>query len=159
MQKVVADGIMAGTAGLAKDSGSKSYFDLYKDVADSYAKNSWGMEQTKFSAYHWLNFGKDEKRYFPGFARGANLIPQDMVAQIHKGEAIIPAAFNPENYAKASGNDALVEEIKALRAEVKQLREDNNAAQQSIATSSNKTAKILERVTPDGASFQTTVAV
>ena len=31
------------------------------------------------------------------FAVGTNYVPQDMVAQIHRGEAIIPAAFNPWN--------------------------------------------------------------
>jgi len=40
----------------------------------------------------------------PSFAVGTNYVPQDMVAQIHKGEAIIPAAYNPSAGGGASNN-------------------------------------------------------
>jgi hypothetical protein len=32
-----------------------------------------------------------------GFAQGANLIPRDMTAMLHAGEAVIPADMNPYN--------------------------------------------------------------
>jgi hypothetical protein len=38
-----------------------------------------------------------------------------MLAQIHQGEAIVPARYNPAN----GGNAELVAEIKALREEVR----------------------------------------
>jgi hypothetical protein len=50
----------------------------------------------------------------PAFAQGTNYVPHDMLAQIHQGEAIVPARYNPAN----GGNAELVAEIKALREEV-----------------------------------------
>ena len=85
-----------------------------------------------------------------GFAVGTNYVPQDMLAQIHEGEAIIPAPFNPERYAMASGNTALIEEIKALRAEVGRLREEQRAGQNAIAANTRKTAQILVKFDTDG---------
>ena len=64
-----------------------------------------------------------ELQAFKATQSGTNWVPQDMLAQIHQGGAIIPAPFNPAKYGRDSGNDALVTEIKALREEVKYLRE------------------------------------
>ena len=50
--------------------------------------------------------------------------------------------------------EALVAEIRALRAELEGLRAETRAT----AVNTNKTARILERVTPDGASLQTVPA-
>jgi hypothetical protein len=85
-----------------------------------------------------------------GFAVGTNYVPQDMLAQIHEGEAIIPAPFNPERYAMASGNTALIEEIKALRIEVGRLREEQRAGQNAIAANTRKTAQVLVKFDTDG---------
>jgi hypothetical protein len=86
----------------------------------------------------------------PGFAVGTNYVPRDMLAQIHQGEAIIPAAFNPERYGKASGNDALIAEIKALRAEVAALRDEQKAGHSAIAKNTAKAAKTLQKFDIDG---------
>jgi len=87
---------------------------------------------------------------YPAFAVGTNEVPRDMLAQIHKGEVIIPEAFNPERYSKATGNTALVEEIKALRAQVAALQKSTEAGQNAIAANTRKTAQALTKFDTDG---------
>ena len=96
----------------------------------------------------WQNWGISEADVraagraagIPGFARGTNWVPQDMLAQIHQGEAIIPAPFNPAKYGRDSGNDALVTEIKALREEVKSLRETSERGNENTQRSADTLA-------------------
>jgi hypothetical protein len=95
------------------------------------------------------------------FTNGIVSRPTDFnIAQMgeHGSEAIMPLAnINGSlgvRFAGASANDDIVTELRALRSEVTNLR----AEARSTAVSSNKTAKILERVTPDGVSLQTVAA-
>jgi hypothetical protein len=96
----------------------------------------------------------DEFHRIHGFAVGTNYVPNDMVAQIHQGERIIPAADNRELMARlrspSESNAALLEELRALRAEVAQLRETNSAENVSIAQHASKTAKTLQRAMQGG---------
>lgn len=40
---------------------------------------------------------KQGKKYnLPGFAIGTNNVPQDMIAMLHQGEAVVPKAYNPQ---------------------------------------------------------------
>jgi hypothetical protein len=73
--------------------------------------------------------GSDEYKKLHPFAIGTNFVPETMPALVHQGERIIPAADNRvlmSVLARASGGGgdsaALVAEIKALRAEVVELR-------------------------------------
>jgi hypothetical protein len=53
------------------------------------------------------------------------------------------------------GQSALIGELQALRQEVADLREDQRIASATIASGTSKTARILERVTPDGDALAT----
>ena len=65
-----------------------------------------------------------------------------MFAQIHKGEAIIPAKFNPWNNGNSLvDNSDLVLEIQALRAEVKGLREQQHTETVAIIQGQNQAAE------------------
>lgn len=50
------------------------------------------------------NFTGSGNFSLPSFAVGTNYVPQDMIAQIHKGEAIVPAQYNPAAGGSASNN-------------------------------------------------------
>jgi hypothetical protein len=61
----------------------------------------------------------------PTFATGTNFVPEDMLAQIHQGERIIPAADNVELMANMGDrnrtNEVLVSEIKKLNQKIDSL--------------------------------------
>jgi hypothetical protein len=88
----------------------------------------------------------------PSFKVGANIIPHDMTANLHEGEAVIPKAFNPALH----GPDytAMVQELRAMREEVRQLRKDNSAENHAIVMHTQKTAKTLHRTTLGGKAMQ-----
>lgn len=71
----------------------------------------------------------------PTFAIGTNFVPNDMTANIHAGERIIPAADNRELMQRlqnpGDNNAALVTEIRALRAEVAGLRASSERGNES----------------------------
>jgi flagellar biosynthesis/type III secretory pathway chaperone len=64
---------------------------------------------------------------YPAFDKGTNYIPYDMMAQVHEGERIIPAADN-EQLMRALDNDSddeMARAIMELKEEVCKLREEN----------------------------------
>lgn len=80
----------------------------------------------------------------PGFAIGTSYVPEDMTANIHKGEIIIdPASSNVlRKYGinvQGQGNEALVAEVKALREEVIALRRQTDTANQHAKRTADAT--------------------
>jgi hypothetical protein len=82
----------------------------------------------------------------PAFAVGTNYIPQDMIALLHKGEAVVPEAYNPAANGEtgqeqsASANSAMVAELRLLRIEVEGLR----ASGRQTADNTRRATKVLE---------------
>lgn len=85
----------------------------------------------------------------PALATGTQYVPQDMLAMVHRGEAVVPAAYNPAAGGSAAGGTEMVAELRALRAEVVGLRSEVQADVMHNA----KTARILDRVSPNGDSL------
>lgn len=77
----------------------------------------------------------------PSFDVGTNYVPSDMVAQIHKGEAIVPEKFNPAIFNQGNANNAdLVNLVATLTDEVKRLQNlvrEGNSEQRRTAEAVN----------------------
>ena len=101
------------------------------------AVSSAGGNQYDLQRYYGWDAGDIEAALknagVPGFSQGINVVPHDMFAQIHEGEAIIPKRYNPFNPGHVStpggvGNElvselrSLHETIYELKAEVAQLK-------------------------------------
>ena len=96
--------------------------------------NSSGGDRAAAEAAYAAEEERRRREGIPSFDVGTNYVPRDMIAQIHEGERIIPAADNARlmallaNASQGGQNDALVAEVKALRAEVTALRAERTAA-------------------------------
>jgi hypothetical protein len=103
---------------------------------------SFFMESDEYKGLHKI----------PGFASGGDFaggiravgergieIEATGASRIHSTQAIISALRNPSN-----ANEALVTEVRALREEVKQLREANSAENRAIAKGTQETAGHLD---------------
>lgn len=86
--------------------------------------------------YSWMNL--------PSYDVGTNYVPRDMVAQLHEGEAVVPKRYNPAANGD-SEDSAAATDLAGLRAEL-----------QAIALNTDKTRRLLERVTQDGNSLLVT---
>lgn len=76
----------------------------------------------------------------PSYAVGTNFVPNDGLAMIHQGERIIPA----------SDNARLTGDMTTMVSEIRQLRQEMQAQNVSIATSNAKMQKIFQRWDGEG---------
>lgn len=83
----------------------------------------------------------------PKLATGTPYVPQDMLAMLHEGEAVIPKAYNPA----AGASDSTAAEIRQLRAQVETL----TALLARTAGATEKSRDLLNSVTEGGRAMQT----
>ena len=151
----VAEKLTAHIAGMQRTLATNSSYDWRGDIV-GYAKSigaSAAMVDTALGAPAGTTNTWAVANGIPAFARGTNYVPEDMLAQIHKGEAIIPAAFNPTTYGRDSGNEELIAEIKELRA----ILAKQQAALENITVNTGRTTKQLNKWDTDGLPLETTV--
>lgn len=81
----------------------------------------------------------------PKLDTGTNMVPQDMFALIHKGEAVIPKAYNPVK-ADGKSNAELLAELREVRALMAEIRDSSR----DTAKSTRTTEKTIVAVTEGG---------
>lgn len=79
----------------------------------------------------------------PSFATGTNVVPFDTIAQIHKGERIIPAADNRQLMRSIDNEQIVAREISAMR-------KDLVALNTAIALNTGRVRRITERHDSEG---------
>lgn len=130
----------------------KSKYDGTGDVAGLWAEASAAGATAKDLADIYGFYERDvlaalRAAGVPGFDVGTNRVPQDMLAIVHKNEAIVPAAFNPwaGGTGMGSGNDNA--RLEALMA---QLIDENRTQAGQIVRLQGVVAKLLQRWDGDG---------
>lgn len=85
----------------------------------------------------------------PSYDIGTNFVPRDTLAMVHQGEAIVPKAFNPWAGGVERDGD-LAAEVRALRAEAVQNREERRQQAGEIVRLNAQIARLLQRWDGDG---------
>jgi hypothetical protein len=160
--------IVDGIKGSTEATLNAFYRDVLKRAPDAAGLQFWmgayGEQMDDAERADWLKnaMATDEYKKLHPFAVGTNFIPEDMPALVHKGERIIPAADNRMLMSRlsspSSNNDVLVAEIKALRQEVAQLRENNSAENVAQVKQQQSLNGMLERVIYGADALQTKAA-
>lgn len=147
---VSLDTIIGGIKGSPEAQVQKLYQEIFKRPADAGGLQFWVKQMNggmSAATVREALLGSDEKK-LRGFAIGTNRVPYDMPAMVHQDERIIPAADNRELMRRLAspeqGNEVLVAEVRALRAEVALLRQTNSDENYAIAKHSMDAAGHLD---------------
>jgi len=93
-----------------------------------------GMTEVDVASY-FASFG------IPKFAQGTNYVPNDMVAMVHEGEAIIPKAYNPS--AANTGNSDTAAALRALADRLDRIEANTRATAGHTAGTDRKLARVI----------------
>lgn len=110
----------------------------------------WGYDSKIFahiagmSQKDVLDWFKRMDPTLPTFATGTNFVPEDMIAQIHQGERIVPAADNAELMSNMGNRDRANE---VLVAEIKKLNQKIDSLEKAVAEGAVINAEATNRNT------------
>lgn len=100
-----------------------------------------------------VNIGKKSyiyiSRFVPSYNVGTNYVPEDQLAMIHKGEAVVPKKFNSREYFGGNNetNERLEELIEAVRAiEINPYTTIKDVGKASLSYINNKSRQLGESV-------------
>jgi hypothetical protein len=122
-----------------KQLGALEAANTYLEKIDANSKTTAELLQT------YLELG-GQPLATASFAVGTNYVPQDMVAQIHRGERIIPAADNLE-LMSSIGNRNRTNEVLVL--EIKKLNQKIQSLEQTVAQGAVINAQATDRNTAE----------
>ena len=138
---------LSESMGMLVDNMGKAFTFNKDDSPYQLANESTAWYEEMISRYGKWNM--------PSFDVGTNYVPNDMIANIHKGERIIPAADNASLMTALSGNNCIdnsemIIELRALRSEVASLRSERTSDAVVIARNTRVTSQILEKFDING---------
>lgn len=135
------DKLYQSVFGRAADAGGKEYY-------LNAMKNGASLADITKQLYN-----SDEYKSLPSFDVGTNNVPEDMVAMIHKGERIIPAADNADLQRKLDGEDSKESssaEVTELRAQFQELSNSIKIGDVANVKITKELVKVVTRWETDG---------
>lgn len=130
-------------------SGGSEYFPGQNQIVSSYWQSLYpGQSADAVWSIYQGTAQTTPEIFTGGFAVGTNRVPRDMWTKVHKDERITPAWDNPyaNPYTSDSSSGVLVEEVRELRAVVKELL----TATEADAVNGLYTRKAAEAALTDG---------
>ena len=138
----------------ASDAAARAYGDAITAINEAMLSEHYGARRVDdaYRAEIFRSFG------VPGYASGGDFAGGLRLVGEHgpEIEATGPARiWNASETRAMLGGGEMTAEIRALRAELAALRAESSAENRAIASSSGKTARLLERAMPDGDAIAT----
>ncbi len=119
--------------------------------------SSIGFDQTNPTHVAEENKVKYDLANYQGFAVGTPNVPNDMLANIHKGEIIVPQTFSDglrNGSLNMGSNKELIEEIKALRKQVEEQSKININGNEAI----KELYQLIDQLSSGGIALRTEAA-
>ena len=120
-----------------------------KDAGMGYFDPDGTYNAVSYNSAEYLAALEKQKSGYYAYATGTNYVPNDGLAYLHEGEAVIPKAYNPAAGGQSSARlESLVE---GLTKEVQRLQSIVNDGN----THARRTADTLDNVTEGGSNMRT----
>ncbi len=94
--------IFSGGSSSSSGGGSSMFSSIASGLSSIFSSGGGGSSASGIGSAIGSLFSA-----LPSFAVGTNYVPGNMIAQIHKGEAIVPARYNTQQYQQSSSNSTV----------------------------------------------------